>query len=427
MKPKNKGNTWTIVAAGCVLLEAWALYVVGVSPARWRPALVVRNEPAAQALYAAMIEAIDNAQSLSYVSVCSRPDDIRICTHKISLKKPDGLCLEATNSPSAKCATLTTDGTSLWIHWSGDRPSLRVDDANSYDEERSNVYMRIALTANDSIQSEIARLGLAWFPPILDPGVFHTGREPLEACRDGVRSRGTDRIGDEEYDVIEVSFMRAQRTRHYWLSRQDRLPRRIKEIVRTKEIEVTVEEWSDVTINGEIPRKALAWRPPEGWRQWDPPDPADSLLPPGQQAPDFDLSGAQRDTIRLSDFRGKVVWLIVWEVGSPPCRRAMQSLAQLHERCSHKGLALLGFNCADDRRIARDFLRETSIAFPSVLDSSLDAEMVMRKGYGNRLQQVPLNYIIDREGKVVDAWYGDEEGQARALAAMKKAGLNVEE
>ncbi len=425
MKLKNKGNTWTIVAAGCVLLEAWALHVVGVSPARWRPALVVKDEPAAQALYTAMIEAIHHARSLSYMSMCNRRDDVRICTHKISLNKPDGLYIEATNSPSTKSATLARNGTPLWIHWSGDRPSLLVDDPNSYNQERSNVYMRIALTADDSVRSEIARLGLAWFPPILDPGVFHTGRDPLESYRDGVRSRGPDWIGDEEYDVIEVSFMRAQRTRFYWLSRQDHLPRRIKEVVRTKQIEVTVEEWSDVMVDGEVSRKVFAWTPPEGWQQWNPPEPADSLLKPGQEAPDFDLSSALKGRIRLSDFRGKVVWLVMWEVGLPPCRRAMQSLQRLHETSSDKDLAILGFNCADDRRIACDFLHENSIVFPSVLDSSTGAETLMRRGYGNRLQQTPVNYIIDRDGRVAAAWLGFEQDDRRGIETLAALGLDV--
>jgi hypothetical protein len=38
-----------------------------------------------------------------------------------------------------------------------------------------------------------------------------------------------------------------------------------------------------------------------------------------------------------------------------------------------------------------------------------------------------MNYIIDPQGKVVDGWYGYEEGHSRALAALKKAGLKLEE
>jgi hypothetical protein len=40
---------------------------------------------------------------------------------------------------------------------------------------------------------------------------------------------------------------------------------------------------------------------------------------------------------------------------------------------------------------------------------------------------VPLNYVIDREGKVVDAWYGYEKGHKRALAALEKAGFKTDE
>ena len=51
----------------------------------------------------------------------------------------------------------------------------------------------------------------------------------------------------------------------------------------------------------------------------------------------------------------------------------------------------------------------------------------MRVGFdGYKMSGVPLNYIIDREGKMVDAWYGYEKGHKRALTALEKAGLKLE-
>ena len=85
---------------------------------------------------------------------------------------------------------------------------------------------------------------------------------------------------------------------------------------------------------------------------------------------------------------------------------------------------ILGFNCADDKQIALDFMKENSATFPSILDSSDAAVKIGFHGY--QMKGVPLNYIIDKEGKIVDAWYGYEEGHKRALAALKKAGLEVE-
>jgi hypothetical protein len=97
----------------------------------------------------------------------------------------------------------------------------------------------------------------------------------------------------------------------------------------------------------------------------------------------------------------------------------MCHLQQLHEQFQEEGLAILGFNCSDDKQIAIEFLAENGATFPTILDASDEATKVGFQDY--RISGVPVNYIIDQEGKVVDAWYGYQEGHARALAALKKA------
>jgi peroxiredoxin len=87
-------------------------------------------------------------------------------------------------------------------------------------------------------------------------------------------------------------------------------------------------------------------------------------------------------------------------------------------------MVILGFNCADDKQIALDFMKENSATFPSILDSSDEAVKIGFRGY--QMSGVPLNYIIDPEGKIVDAWYGYERGHKRALKALEKAGLKLE-
>jgi len=103
----------------------------------------------------------------------------------------------------------------------------------------------------------------------------------------------------------------------------------------------------------------------------------------------------------------------------------MRHLQKLHEKYSGKGLVILGFNCSDEKNIALEFLRENGAAFPTILDSSDAATKTQFRDYKG--SGVPLNYVIDPQGKIVDAWYGYEEGHKQALAALKKAGLKVEE
>jgi peroxiredoxin/outer membrane lipoprotein-sorting protein len=414
-----------LAIAGALLLEGWALYVVGAAPGRWRPALIVRDEPAAHALYATMIRALHEASSLSYTSHCSSPDD-RDSTYRIWLKKPSALHVEQTNSSSQKSTTLLDDGDHLWIHWTGERLTLLTDTEKSRAEARSNVYLKEASQAGkDSICDRIALLGTAWLGLIFDPSIFHRYPDPREAYIDGIRSRGVNRVRDEECDVIEVSFMQARQTRYIWLSRQDHLPRRLKEIVRDAETRVTVEEWSDVKINAEIPPKVLTWSPPQDWQQWDPPKLGDSLLRPGQKAPDFVLRSARGGKIRLPDYRGQVVWLYFWDTGSPQCREEIRGLQELHQTYKGEGLALLGFNCTDDRRIARAFLQANGVTFPCVLDPSEAATRLMHKGLRDRAEIVPLNYILDPQGQIVDGWFGQDQDPDRILAALKAAGLGL--
>ena len=102
----------------------------------------------------------------------------------------------------------------------------------------------------------------------------------------------------------------------------------------------------------------------------------------------------------------------------------MCHLQKLHEKYKDKDVVILGFNFSDNKKIAMDFLKDNSATFPNILDTSKAAVKTGFDAY--KTQGVPLNYIIDRQGKIVDAWYGYEEGHKRAMEALAKAGVKLE-
>ncbi len=65
---------------------------------------------------------------------------------------------------------------------------------------------------------------------------------------------------------------------------------------------------------------------------------------------------------------------------------------------------VLGLNCSDKKQIAVEHLEKNSVTFRNIVDSSKATMNLVHRGY--RLSGVPLNYIIDREGRVAAAWYG---------------------
>jgi len=442
---RNKAIIWIMIAVISVVFVSLTVYLL--EPAQQKdslevikedeatnaasrdeiPEAVFEDEPEARALYDKMIETMRQAESLSYTSEFSREKKgrkIDPSTYTILMKKPNYFRVDTINSKGVEGGTLIGDGDYLWIYWPGNRPFFSKEDRASYEKSKTNVYMKEATPlGKHSIGHKDHLLG-AGIGMIIDPSTFHGYTDTLVPYIDWVRGMGKEKVGDEECDVIEVSFMKHQRSWYLWLSRRDNLPRKLKEIVRAANNIIVHEEWSQVTINAEIPVEKFAWAPPEGWQQWSLPGPEEYLIKPGQEAPDFELLTADGGKVKLSDYRGKVVWFYIWRAGCPVCREEMCHLQELHEKYKDKGMVILGFNCSDDKRIAMEFLKENSATFTNILDSSDAATRTGFEGY--RMSGVPLNYIIDKEGKVVDAWYGYEKGHKRALDALRKAGLDLE-
>jgi hypothetical protein len=150
---------------------------------------------------------------------------------------------------------------------------------------------------------------------ILDPSMFHGYTDSIQPYLDGVRKLSDDKVGEVDCHKIEVSFMKGQRSWFLWLSKEDGLPRKLMEVVRVSYELVIHEDWTEVTLGGEIPDDRFDWSAPEDWKEWGMPDISEGLLPKGAEAPDFELAALGGGKIKLSDYRGKVVWLYKWRCG----------------------------------------------------------------------------------------------------------------
>ncbi len=287
------------------------------------------DEPAAHALYKQMIKAMQKAKSLSYAShyeIEGKKGFKHDCTYRAWLKKPNYFRVEAEGPPAAVkslqkaggggSGILIGDGHTLWIYWPLGRFRYGSEDAATYEKTRLTSYMKKpALPGGHSIGHETGRLGAGLGMPIIDPSTFFGYTDSLQPYLDGVKGLGAEKVGAEDCDKIEVSIMKHQRSWYLWLSRRDHLPRKLEQVVRVSYDLVMKEEWSSVTINGDIPNTMFAWKPPKGWTEWREPPIEAGLLKPGARAPDFTLASADGKRIKLSDYRGQMVWFYVWRAG----------------------------------------------------------------------------------------------------------------
>jgi outer membrane lipoprotein-sorting protein len=312
MQMKNKVIMWVAIVVAGVAVEGLALYIINVKEPFVGP---FKDEPKARALFEKMIETMRQAESLSYTGKCSSKDWVD-GTYTIWMKKPNYFLVETIDGQGEKGGTLVGDGNDLWIYWPGDCPLLDSSrNRYGYEKTQSKVYIRESTpVGRHSIGHKMGPLR-AGVGTIIDPSTFHGYTDSLQPYLDGVRSRGTEKVDGQNCDVIEVSFMKRQRIWFLWLSREDHLPRRLKQVVRGAGVLVSLEHWSEVTINAEIPDEKFAWLPPAGWQQWQEPIAEEKLLKPGAMAPDFELKLAKGGKVKLSDYQGKIVWLYIWRAG----------------------------------------------------------------------------------------------------------------
>ena len=84
---------------------------------------------------------------------------------------------------------------------------------------------------------------------------------------------------------------------------------------------------------------------------------------------------------------------------------------------------VLGINTADTKKKVVELLENNGVDFPNILDSTTEAQKaMMRFETLGGMSAVPMTYLIDRDGKVLKAWYGYQKEKTEKT--IKELGLD---
>ena len=118
-------------------------------------------------------------------------------------------------------------------------------------------------------------------------------------------------------------------------------------------------------------------------------------------ATDFELLDQYGNMQRLSDYRGKVVFLNFWATWCPPCRAEMPAIQSLYEEFQNNGgdvvflgVASPGLGNETSEDGIRAFLEENGYTYPVAMDASGS----IFSAYS--ISAIPTTFMIDRNGNL---------------------------
>lgn len=100
--------------------------------------------------------------------------------------------------------------------------------------------------------------------------------------------------------------------------------------------------------------------------------------------------------INLDDFAGQVVVLNAWGQWCAPCRAEVDDLQEVQEHFEEIGTGtVLGINVRDpNAEIARDFLKDNAVTYPSLYDPPFKTAAFLG---GVPSSVIPTTVILDKE------------------------------
>lgn len=141
----------------------------------------------------------------------------------------------------------------------------------------------------------------------------------------------------------------------------------------------------------------------------------DEIASVGKPAPEFNYADSTGKMWKLSELRGKVVFINFWATWCTTCKSEMPSKDALNNIMQGKPFQMLGVLFRDDPENLVPYKREHVVNIPTLISTDNDAA----KKFG--ITGVPETFIIDKEGIVREKLVGPKVwDSAEQIALIEK-------
>ena len=123
----------------------------------------------------------------------------------------------------------------------------------------------------------------------------------------------------------------------------------------------------------------------------------------------MDLNGRP---VRISDYRGRIVFLNFWTTWCFDCRIEMPAMEKLHQQFKNKDFAMVAINLQESISPVKQFFKDYKLTFTALLDS--DGEV----GAHFRITAIPTTFILDKEGIIIGKVMGPRDWNDKKAFAL---------
>lgn len=118
-------------------------------------------------------------------------------------------------------------------------------------------------------------------------------------------------------------------------------------------------------------------------------------------APDFTLKDADGKSVKLSDYRGKVVLLNFWATWCGPCQLEIPWFIDFEQQYQSQGLEIIGVSMDDEGwPVIKPFVASHKMNYRVLLGNDSVTQL-----YGG-IDSLPTTFLIDRQGRVAKVHVG---------------------
>ena len=118
----------------------------------------------------------------------------------------------------------------------------------------------------------------------------------------------------------------------------------------------------------------------------------------GQLAAEIALPSITGDTLRLSDFKGKIVLLDFWASWCGPCRSANKGLSKIYDKFSEKGFEIYSVSLDEEKDSWIKAVKKDKIKWKQVIDPGGWETPTAQQW---NIFALPTSFLIDREGRLL--------------------------